>query len=69
MNRGHSCAVVRIDEEHARSDDIADCRIDFVQRLLDNLKASTTLHANFIVDVPIRPDRGRSGDEDLLADP
>jgi hypothetical protein len=26
VNRGHSFAVVRIDEEHAGSDDIADCR-------------------------------------------
>jgi hypothetical protein len=67
MNRGHGCAVLRIDEEDARSDDIADCGIGFVQRLLDDLKASTTLSADFVVDVPVRPDRGRGGDEDLLA--
>jgi hypothetical protein len=67
VNRGHGCAVLRIDEEDARSDDIADCGIGFVQRLLDDLKASTTLSADFVVDVPVRPDRGRGGDEDLLA--
>ena len=67
VNRGHGFAVLRIDEEHARSDDIADCRIGVMQRLFDDLKASTTLHANVVVDVPARPDRGRRGDEDLLA--
>jgi hypothetical protein len=68
VNRGHGGAVLRIDKEHARSDDIADCRIGFVQRLLDDLQAPTTLNTDVIVDVPIRPDRGRGGNEDLLAD-
>jgi len=67
VNRGHGLAVLRIEEEHARSDDITDCRIGFVQRLLDDLKASTTLNADVVVDVSVRPDRGRGGDEDLLA--
>jgi hypothetical protein len=40
-----------------------------VQRLLDDLEASTSLNADVVVDVSVRPDRGRGGDEDLLADP
>lgn len=65
-----SITVTRVDEEHTRSHHVTKRCAGLAKRVLDDLQAPSSLHADVGVDVAVRPDRGscRNEDQVLVAD-
>ena len=59
------CVTVnRVHEEYTRSNHVTKRRASFVKRLVDDLETTSGLHADIRIDMAVRPDRSRCGDED-----
>src|SRR5690349_19020629 len=52
-----------VDQKHTRSHDIAERGAGVAKRLLDDLHAASSLHADVWVHMTVGPDRSRRGNE------